>query len=61
MGSGRDGIDKCCSCPAHTEFLIPEFRAKNTHYICSFVLRRLRSIVFRMSSCFLVRATTREI
>ena len=40
---------------------LPEFRAKNTHYIDSFALRSLRSIVFRMSSCFLVRVTTREI
>jgi len=39
----------------------PEFRGKNTHYIDSFALRSLRSIVFRMSSCFLVRVTTREI
>ena len=39
----------------------PEFWGKNTHYIDSFALRSLRSIVFRMSSCFLVRVTTREI
>jgi len=43
------------------QFPVPEFWGKNTHYIDSFALRSLRSIVSRMSSCFLVRVTTREI
>jgi len=48
-------------CFADMAFSLPEFWGKNTHYIDSFALRSLRSIVSRMSSCFLVRVTTREI
>jgi predicted dithiol-disulfide oxidoreductase (DUF899 family) len=53
-----DGFDKDFGVD---EWHGPEFWGKNTHYIDSFALRSLRSIVFRMSSCFLVRVTTREI